>query len=61
MAYFVPIPAPLGSAVGPNQWFWGAPVVLPLIPEYVTPLLVWPKTLSKNRTSFETTPAVNLF
>ena len=28
----VPIPAPLGSPEGPNQWFYGAPVVLALIP-----------------------------
>ena len=28
MASMVPIPAALGSPAGPNQWFWGAPVVL---------------------------------
>ena len=32
MASGVPIPAPLGSPDGPNQWFYGAPVVLALIP-----------------------------
>ena len=32
IAYGVPIPAPLGSPLGPNQWFCGAPVVLAYIP-----------------------------
>jgi hypothetical protein len=27
-----PIPVPLGSPQGPNQWFYGAPVVLARIP-----------------------------
>lgn len=58
MASFVPIPAPRGSPQGPNQWFWGAPVVLALRPAYVTPLTVCPKTLSRKCTLLETTPAV---
>jgi hypothetical protein len=28
-----PIPPALGSPQGPNQWFYGAPVVLALDPE----------------------------
>jgi len=28
----VPIPAQRGSFEGPNQWFYGAPVVLALMP-----------------------------
>ena len=33
MASGEPIPAPLGSPPGPNQWFYGAPVVLALDPQ----------------------------
>lgn len=58
MASFVPIPVPLGSPPGPNQWFYGAPVVLALDPQYVVPLTVLANTLFKNRTSFETIPQV---
>lgn len=36
----VPIPAARGSPEGPNQWFYGAPVVLPFPPAYVVPLTV---------------------
>jgi len=54
----LPIPAPLGSPHGPNQWFWGAPVHLALIPEYVVPLTVFPRTFYKKLTSLETTAAV---
>lgn len=32
MASGEPIPAPRGSPHGPNQWFYGAPVVLALKP-----------------------------
>ena len=57
----VPIPAPLGSPHGPNQWFYGAPVVLARIPVYVTPLTVFEAILLRNLTSFETTAAVRWF
>lgn len=43
MASGVPIPVPLGSPHGPNQWFYGAPVVLAFIPAYVTPFIVFAK------------------
>ena len=35
MASGVPIPAPRVSPAGPNQWFWGAPVVRAKIRTYV--------------------------
>jgi hypothetical protein len=44
----VPIPAPLGSPAGPNQWFYGAPVVLALKPAYVVPFTVLERILSIN-------------
>jgi hypothetical protein len=40
--YGVPIPAPRGSPLGPNQWLFGAPVVLALIPWKVVPFKVLP-------------------
>uniref|UniRef100_A0A0A9CU93 Uncharacterized protein n=1 Tax=Arundo donax TaxID=35708 RepID=A0A0A9CU93_ARUDO len=58
MASGVPIPAPLGSPAGPNQWFCGAPVVLARIPAYVVPLTDLPSTSCRNNGSFETTAAV---
>jgi hypothetical protein len=56
----VPIPVPRGSPQGPNQWFYGAPVVLARFPIYVTPLTVLARTLFVNILSLETTPAVRL-
>jgi hypothetical protein len=35
----LPIPALLGSPHGPNQWFYGAPVVLARIPLKITLLI----------------------
>ena len=40
MASGVPMPAARGSPAGPNQWFWGAPVVRARMPVYVVPLIV---------------------
>ena len=60
IAYGVPMPAPRGSPEGPNQWFYGAPVVRARKPAYVTPLTVMPRSFSLNRMSFETIPAVRL-
>jgi len=57
----LPIPAPLGSPQGPNQWFYGAPVVLALFPAYVVPLTVFPRTWFKKIGQFDTTAAVKWF
>ena len=40
----VPMPAPRGSPLGPNQWFCGAPVVRPRMPLYVVPFTVFAST-----------------
>mmetsp|Transcript_35616 Transcript_35616/g.79173 ORF Transcript_35616/g.79173 Transcript_35616/m.79173 type:complete len:216 (-) Transcript_35616:1090-1737(-) len=58
MASGVPIPAPLGSPAGPNQWFWGAPVVRALMPQYVVPLTELPSTCCTKFMSLDTTAAV---
>ena len=58
IASFDPIPPALGSPHGPNQWFYGAPVVLPLDPAYVTPLTVLLNIWFNHLTSFDTNPAV---
>mmetsp|Transcript_2466 Transcript_2466/g.7398 ORF Transcript_2466/g.7398 Transcript_2466/m.7398 type:complete len:281 (-) Transcript_2466:945-1787(-) len=58
MASGVPMPAPRGSPAGPNQWFWGAPVVRPRMPAYVVPFTVLASTCCVNRRSLDTTAAV---
>mmetsp|Transcript_39987 Transcript_39987/g.78826 ORF Transcript_39987/g.78826 Transcript_39987/m.78826 type:complete len:200 (+) Transcript_39987:1230-1829(+) len=54
----VPMPAARESPAGPNQWFWGAPVVRALSPAYVVPLTVFPSILWRKWLSFDTTAAV---
>ena len=56
----MPIPPPLGSPQGPNQWFLGDPVVFALIPWYVVPLTVFPSIYSVKFRSLDTIPAVKL-
>lgn len=45
----VPMPAPRGSPAGPNQWFWGAPVVRPRMPAYVVPFTVLASTCAPSQ------------
>ena len=53
-----PIPHPLGSPAGPNQWFCGAPVVRARRPAYVVPFTDWAKTFDWKTGSFDTNAAV---